>query len=282
MASVENFAGEEWRGRVGSSWAAEWMRTDRSFGELTTRLVDTLSAALLPAVGMKERYILDIGCGAGETSLRLADEHPALHVTGLDLSDELIAVARKRGAGLPNLAFQAGDAGLWQGETPFDAALSRHGVMFFDDPVAAFSHLHGLMSPGAPFVFTCFAVRADNLWASGLAELLDMPPPVDPHAPGPFAFADTDRVHEVLRSSGWTNAAPERVDYHYIPGGGEDPTADAVDFFMRIGPAARHIATLDTGAREAIAPRLKSWIERHIEDGEVRLPAAAWLWRATA
>jgi hypothetical protein len=79
------------------------------------------------------------------------------------------------------------------------------------------------------FAFTCFAARADNLWASGLAELLDMPPPVDPHAPGPFAFADTDRVHEVLRSSGWTNAAPERVDYHYIPGGGEDPTAERDD-----------------------------------------------------
>jgi hypothetical protein len=138
------------------------------------------------------------------------------------------------------------------------------------------------MAPGAPFAFTCFAARADNLWASGLAELLDTPPPVDPYAPGPFAFGDADRVHEILRVSGWINAKPERVDYHYIPGGGEDPAADAFDFFMRIGPAARHLATLDAGARGAIAPRLRSWLDRHIEDGEVRFPAAAWLWHATA
>lgn len=282
MASVENFAGEEWRGRVGGTWAAEWVRTDRSFGQLTAKLVDALASALSPAGGTSQRRVLDIGCGAGQTALRLADENPALHVTGLDLSDELIAVARKRGEGVANLAFQSGDAGFWQGEAPFDAALSRHGVMFFDDPVAAFSHLHELMAPGAPFAFTCFAARADNLWASGLAELLDTPPPVDPYAPGPFAFADADRVHEILRVSGWINAKPERVDYHYIPGGGEDPAADAFDFFMRIGPAARHLATLDAGARGAIAPRLRSWLDRHIEDGEVRFPAAAWLWHATA
>jgi SAM-dependent methyltransferase len=282
MASVENFAGDEWRGRVGGAWAAEWVRTDRSFGQLTAKLVDALAVALSPAGDATPRRVLDIGCGAGEAALRLADAHPELRVTGLDLSAELIAVARTRGAGVVNLSFELGDAGVWQGEEPFEGALSRHGVMFFDDPVASFSHLHGLMVPGAPFVFTCFSARADNLWASGLAELLDMPPPVDPYAPGPFAFADAERVHEILRSSGWTNATSERVDYPYIPGGGEDPVADAFDFFMRIGPAARHIATLEASAREAITPRLKSWLERHIEQGEVRFPAAAWLWRATA
>jgi SAM-dependent methyltransferase len=263
-------------------WAAEWIRTDRSFGQLTAKLVDALAVALSPDGDATPRRVLDIGCGAGEAALRLADAHPELQVTGLDLSAELIAVARTRGAGVANISFELGDAGVWQGEGPFEGALSRHGVMFFDDPVAAFSHLHGLMVPGAPFVFTCFCARADNLWASGLAELLDMPPPVDPYAPGPFAFADAERVHEILRSSGWANATPERVDYPYIPGGGEDPVADAFDFFMRIGPAARHIATLEASAREAITPRLKSWLERHIVQGEVRFPAAAWLWRATA
>lgn len=282
MVSVENLAGEEWRGRVGGSWAAEWVRTDRSFGELTARLVEALVASLPPDRHAMQPRVLDIGCGAGETSLRLADSHPAVHVTGLDLSDELIAVARKRGAGVANLSFESGDAGIWQGKAPFDAALSRHGVMFFDNPVVAFSHLHGLLTPGTPLVFTCFAARADNLWASGLAELLDTPPPLDPDAPGPFAFANADRVHAILRASGWSDATPERVDYHYIPGGGEDPAADALDFFMRIGPAARHLATLDASARAAIVPKLKAWLDQHVEDGEVRFPAAAWLWRATA
>jgi SAM-dependent methyltransferase len=282
MASVENLAGDEWRGRVGGSWAAEWVRTDRSFAGLTGSLVDAISNALTPVAGAVRRRVLDIGCGAGETALRLARERPDVDITGLDLSDELIATARGRGERLANLSFVAGDASNWRGATPFDAALSRHGVMFFDDPVAAFTHLHSLMTQGAPLAFTCFADRGDNFWASELAELISAPPPADAYAPGPFAFADADRVHDILVSSGWQSATPQRVDYSYVAGGGDDPISDALDFFMRIGPAARHIGTLDPTARRALEPRLKNWLNGHIEDGEVRFPASAWLWRATA
>jgi SAM-dependent methyltransferase len=282
MASVEPFAGDEWRGRVGGSWAAEWVRTDRSFAELTGRLIEAVSSILPPIALTTQRRVLDIGCGAGETALLLARERPDLDVTGLDLSDELAAAARERGGEQSNLSFTAGDAGSWLSEAPFDAALSRHGVMFFDDPGAAFTHLRSLMVSGAPLAFTCFAARADNLWASELAELIGAPPPVDPYAPGPFAFADSDRVPAIFAASGWHAATPERIDYRYIAGGGNDPVVDALDFFMRIGPAARHMATLDVAAREAMEPRLKTWLEAHIEGGEVRFPASAWLWRATA
>jgi SAM-dependent methyltransferase len=281
-ASVENLAGDEWRGRVGGSWAAEWVRTDRSFAGLTAQLVDAIGNALPPLAGTARRSVLDIGCGAGETTLRLARARPDLDVTGLDLSDDLVAVARERAEGQTNLSFAAGDAGRWQGPPPFDAALSRHGVMFFDDPVAAFTHLRGLMAPGAPLAFTCFAACAANLWASEVAELIGAPPPADLHAPGPFAFADADRVHGVLDASGWHDATPERVDYRYVAGSGDDPVADALDFFMRIGPAARLIATLDPSVLQALRPRLIAWLETHVEDGEVRFPASAWLWRATA
>ncbi len=281
-ASVENLAGEEWRGRVGGSWAAEWVRTDRSFAGLTGHLVEAISSALPPLAITIRRNILDIGCGAGETALRLASERPDLDVTGLDLSDDLVAVAQGRAKGQANLSFAAGDAGSWHGVAPFDAALSRHGVMFFDDPVAAFTHLRSLMAPTAPLAFSCFAARADNLWASEIAELIGAPLPVDPYAPGPFAFAEAERVHAILNASGWRDATPERIDYRYVAGAGEDPVADALDFFMRIGPAARYIATLDAAARQAMEPRLKAWLDGHVEDGDVRFPASAWLWRATA
>jgi len=282
MATVEYFAGDEWRGRVGESWAAEWVRTDRSFAGLTGTLVDAVTQALpIFAIGERRR-VLDIGCGAGETALRLARARPDLDIMGLDLSDELIATARGRAEGLATLSFVAGDAGSWQSEAPFEAALSRHGVMFFDDPVAAFAHTRSLMMSGASLAFTCFAARADNLWASELAELIGAPAPVDPCAPGPFAFADADRVHGILELAGWADATPEPITYRYVAGGGDDPVADAFDFFLRIGPAARHIATLDPAARKAIEPRLKSWLEAHVEDGEVRFAASAWLWRATA
>lgn len=282
MASTEKFVGDEWRGRVGGSWAAEWVRTDRSFGRLTGWLVEALKAALPADEAGQQLRVLDIGCGAGETALRLARERPDLHVTGLDLSDDLIGVAKLRGAALDNLSFQSGDAGSWHGESDLDAALSRHGVMFFDDPAGALCHLRSLMRPGAPFIFTCFAARAENFWASELAELIGASPPADLYAPGPFAFADPHHVLGILVAAGWKSAVPERVDYGYVPGGGDDPVADALDFFRRIGPAARHMALLDPAARLALEPRLEAWLAAHVEEGEVRFPAVAWLWRATA
>ncbi len=282
MASVETFTGDEWRGRVGSSWAAEWVRTDRSFAGLTPRLVDAVTTALPETAGALRRRVLDIGCGAGETSILLGQARPDLDVTGLDLSDELVAVARARGEGQSNLSFTTGDAASWRGEAHFDAAVSRHGVMFFGDPVAAFTHLRSLMNAGAPLAFSCFADRQANAWASELAALIDAPPPVDPDAPGPFAFAREDRVRELLCAAGWRDATPDHIDYRYVAGGGDDPVADARDLFMRIGPAARHLAQLDPAARHALIPRITDWLEAHLEDGEVRFAAAAWVWRATA
>jgi hypothetical protein len=155
-------------------------------------------------------------------------------------------------------------------------------VMFFDDPVMAFTHLRSLMAPAAPLAFTCFAAREDNPWASEIGELIGAPSPVSCYAPGPFAFADADHVRRILDAARWHVVAPERIGYRYVAGGGDDPVADALDFFMRIGPAARHLATLDPAARAAIVPRLRTWLKTYLEDGEVRFPATAWLWRATA
>ncbi len=282
MALGVIFAGDEWRGRVGSSWAAEWVRTDRSFSGLTGQLVDAVEAAIGPVVDKCRRSVLDIGCGAGETALRLAARRPDLDVVGLDLSEALVVVARERGAGQANLSFAAGDASAWSDHEPFDGALSRHGVMFFDDPASAFTHLHSLMRPDAPLCFTCFAAREDNEWAQGVAALVDAPAPADPYAPGPFAFADADHVHAILAEAGWRDASAERIVFRYVAGAGPDPVADALDFFARIGPAARAIAALDADAAEALKPRLTRWIETHLEGGEVSFPASVWLWRARA
>lgn len=281
MTSVSQFAGDEWRGRVGSSWAAEWVRTDRSFSGLTGQLVDAVEAAIGPAAGHRH-LVLDIGCGAGETALKLAARRPDLDVVGLDLSDALVGVAKERGAGVPNLSFVAGDASVWSGHAPFDAALSRHGIMFFDEPASAFAHLHTLMRPGAPLCFTCFAAREDNEWAQGLAALVDAPAPVDPFAPGPFAFADAGRVAAILSGAGWQDAVPERIVFRYVAGAGPDPVGDALAFFARIGPAARAIAALDAESAEALRPRLTRWIEAHLRGGEISFPASVWLWRARA
>ena len=280
--SGPGFSGDEWRGRVGDTWADEWVRTDRSFAGLTGHLIDALAAALPSDATRAQRAVLDIGCGAGETALRLAVRRPDLAVTGLDLSDELVAAAQARSGDVPNVVFVGGDATNWRAAVPFNGALSRHGVMFFDNPHAAFAHIRAQLAPGAPFVFSCFAARADNPWASAAGDLLPSSPPADPHAPGPFAFADAGRVAGILADSGWRNAAPARIDFDYVAGAGDDPVADAVSYFARIGPVARALADLDPPARAAFRPRFAELLAGQVNDGEVRFDAAAWLWRATA
>ncbi len=276
------FSGDEWRGRVGGSWAEEWARTDRSFGGLTDRLIAAFVGALPEFSDSRQQAVLDIGCGAGETTLRLAAHRRDLAVTGLDLSPDLIAAAQARASGVAKVDFVTGDATAWRGATGYAGAVSRHGVMFFDDPKPAFAHIRTLIAPGAPLVFTCFAARAKNLWSDLARDLLPPTPRIDPHAPGPFAFAEQDYVHDILTASGWRDAVCEPLDYHYVAGAGEAPVNDALAFFKRIGPVARQLAGLDQETRAAFLPTFRAMLADHEVDGEVRFAACAWLWRAVA
>lgn len=262
----------EWQGQVGSSWAREWQRTDRSFAPLTQQLIERIVAT-----GDAER-IADIGCGAGELSIRLADALPAATILGIDISSDLVATATKRGSSLPNLNFAVADAATWR-DPHFapDLLVSRHGVMFFDDPVAAFANLADSASDKARIVFSCFRSPAENDWAREIATLLPSASASDPNAPGPFAFANTDRVKAIFAAAGWSDVAFKAVDFDYIAGSGADPVADALDFFGHIGPAARAIRLLESDAQTAFVSRLRDLAEAHLHDGAVRFAAAAWI-----
>lgn len=271
----------QWQTNVGSVWAQEWRRTDRSFAGLAPQL----EAAILEAAP-DAGAVLDIGCGAGSTALALAAARPTLSVIGVDLSPELIAVAGERGAELPNLRFQVADAAdppppILGGE--HDLAISRHGVMFFADPIAAFTTLRSLLKPGAPLVFSCFQAPARNPWASDIAEAVSGAPlGLAGDMPGPFAFADPDHVAEVLGAAGWRDGRVRDVDYTYVAGGGPDPVGDALSFLSRIGPAARALASLGEAERPDALARLHAVLERHRAGDAVTFPAAAWIWTARA
>ena len=101
-------------------------------------------------------------------------------------------------------------------------------------------------------------------------------------APGPFAFADHTRVAGILADAGWFDAAAESVDYANRAGEGDDPVADAVSFFTRIGPAAPLLRELPAAAREAALARIAAVCERDRVGDAVDFPAAAWLWTARA
>jgi len=270
----------DWTGRVGDVWAAEWRRTDRSFGDLARRL----DAAILAAAPRAGGRALDIGCGAGATSLALAAARPDIAVTGVDLSAALLDVARERGAGRANLAFVEGDAlAAAAALAPVDLFFSRHGVMFFADPAAGFAALRAAAAPGGRLVFSCFRALALNAWADEVvAAVSGSPPERRDGAPGPFAFADEDRVAELLGEVGWRDARVEPVDYRWRAGEGDDPVADALGFLARIGPAAPLLRALPAAEREAALGRIGTLCAAHRHGHAIDFPAAAWLWSARA
>lgn len=268
--------GMDWQAQVGRSWAEMYPQTDRSFAGLTQRLLDRIGARSGDAV-------LDIGCGAGEVSLAIARARPRAQVIGLDVSSDLIAAAQQRGANHGNAEFVLGDAAAWQrdGFAP-DLLISRHGVMFFADPGGAFAHLRGLSAAGANLVFSCFRQPRENYWISHLAEMLDLPPAADPHAPGPFAFADPQYVETIMAGSGWYGVDFEPVDFAYIMGMGADPVADALAFLSHIGPAAAPLRAMEGSARDAMLAQIAVWLAANRSDDLVVFKAAAWIVTARA
>ncbi|HQV03675.1 MULTISPECIES: class I SAM-dependent methyltransferase [unclassified Novosphingobium] len=268
--------GSDWQDAVGRTWAENYRLTDRAFAGLTERLLARIG-------GCEGQGVLDIGCGAGELSLAVARGNHSAEVVGVDVSSDLVEAARQRAAGHTNVRFELADAGSWR-PGPFrpDKLISRHGVMFFDAPRAAFAHLRQIASPGAELVFSCFRSPKLNAWASELASLLELPGNADPTAPGPFAFADEAHVRSVLGDAGWQDIAMAETDFAYVAGVGEDPVADAVNLFTRIGPAAPALRALDGDARERALGWIRDWLEQHRSGNLVALGAAAWIVTAKA
>jgi len=264
----------DWQGEVGRKWARLHAFTDRSFSGLTQQLLDRLER--LPG-----KAVLDIGCGAGELSLAIARQRPQAEVVGVDVSADLVAAADHRASGRPHVSFTEADAATWSpGAFRPDLLVSRHGVMFFPEPILAFAHLHQLAAPSANLLFSCFRDRRLNPWATELAALL--PPefvtPADPLAPGPFAFADEARIYRILSEAGWQDIRCEAVDYSYVAGMGEDPLAEAVAFLSSIGPAAAAIEAMrGTAAEPVFHERLMQWLADYASPGMVAFPAAAWV-----
>lgn len=269
----------EWAGPVGDVWAAEWQRTDRSFADLAPHLN---AAAVAAAKEIGASVIVDVGCGAGATSLALAKAVPAARITGMDISPGLTAIATERARDIPNLHFATGPAeALLADHAPVDLFVSRHGVMFFPDPAAAFAALAAAAAPYGRIVFSCFRSAALNPWASEIgAEIGVAAPPSDAYLPGPFAFADPDFVRPLLEGAGWGAIDAVPIDYSYRAGEGADPVADALDLFTRIGSTARALGAADPAARSGMIERITAVVERYRSGDSVDFPAAAWIWSA--
>jgi SAM-dependent methyltransferase len=160
----------------------------------------------------------------------------------------------------------------------FDLLVSRFGVMFFDDPVAAFTNLATAVKPGGRVCFVCWQPAERNSWytfpSRTLAAHIDLPTLPFAQGPGPFAFGDPDLVRTVLTTAGFADVAVDGFDTRVTVGA--DGSPDATIAFVTRGPLGQALAAAPDHARTAGLDALRAVVEAHVVDGEVRFPAAVW------
>jgi SAM-dependent methyltransferase len=264
---------EYWNAKAGLTWAAHHEALDRQIAPLGEEAIRHLA----PHAG---ESVLDVGCGCGQTTLALANAvGPEGSVTGIDLSEPMLEVAmqRPRVARAGRVEFVRADAEVTPlGDERFDALYSRFGVMFFADPVRAFTNLRRSLKAGGRMAFVCWRPIETNPWmAEPLAAAEPFLPPrpaADPTAPGPYAFAEASRVRDILERAGFEGIEVLRFDS--LVGGG---TVDqALDLALRVGP-------LGSMLRET--PALKPLVEgpvrevlaRYDSPRGVLMPASVWI-----
>ncbi len=269
---------ELWNGQAGRNWVEQNALLDRLLDPLVPPLVDAVRRHGAQAV-------LDVGCGAGATTFAVASSLGGQgRCTGLDLSAPLIDLARRRAADqhVDNADFVVADA--QQHAFPpgtFDALVSRFGVMFFDDPVAAFANLREAARPGAGLACIAWRGTDENPFMTAAeraaAPLLPEPPPRAPNAPGQFAFADPDRVSGILAAAGWRDVALEPLDIAC-----ELSVADLDVYAVRMGPVSLALPGLEPDHREAVIAAVKRGFAPFVTDDVARFTAACWMVTANA
>ena len=225
--------------------------------------------------------VLDIGCGTGETCALWLE--CGATVTGIDVSAPMLAVAAERTQGKARL-LQA-DASTWRSDTRFDLAVSQFGLMFFANPVEAFATIAANLRPGGRLLFTCWRAESENQWvttpmAAIRPRLPEAPPPV-PHAPGPFALADSARLRGILERAGFADVTISAFDFPVCLATDGGVVA-AVRMAMQIGPSASALTEASQATRALAAQRLAAVLTPHDRNGRVALGGALWMVEALA
>jgi SAM-dependent methyltransferase len=270
---------EFWNGSAADRWVSHQEKMDRALAPFGLAALD----ALAPATG---EAIVDVGCGAGSTLLQIAARVGGSgRVVGLDVSRPLLSRARELTSHLPNVALVEGDAATQAFSEPFQGLYSRFGVMFFADPLAAFTSLRAALVPEGRLAFVCWQALEDNPWCYlplvVTRALLPEPPFVlDPTAPGPFAFASPARLTGVLRGAGYHRIELEAFRTEVTLA--DEGLAAAVDFSFQLGPVARLLAEQPDPIRALVRQRIGERLAPLLRDGRVELEGAAWLVTARA
>jgi SAM-dependent methyltransferase len=277
MNSEANTAQQEyWNKVAGPRWVG--------LAGFVERRVEAVNDLLLArsAVAPGER-VLEIGCGTGAATVPFAElVGERGHIVGVDISEPMLAEARKRIAesGLRNVTLLQADAQTYRFEPEsFDLTTSRFGVMFFADPTAAFSNLRPALRRGGRLCFACWAALEDNQhWLipyEVVLRHLGPPAPKDPRAPGPMAFSDTDYVRSFLGAARF-----DAIEIHReTPGIVAASPEEEAEHACIMGPSGRLIDEKQPGpaVREVIRREMIEAFAAYAKRGETSLPSTMLL-----
>lgn len=223
--------------------------------------------------------VLDIGCGAGQSTREAARAAVTGSATGVDVSVPVLDRARRlaEAEGLHNVAFEHGDARSHRFPTArFDLCISRFGTMFFTDPVAAFTNIGSAMRPGARLVLLAWQDADRNGWFTTIREALAGSTPPAPTASDlePFSLADPTTTRGILTAASFADVdfTPVHEPVYYGP----DPDA-AYDAVLRLRHARDLLASLDPATAETAADRLRATLAAHHTDNGVVFDSRAWI-----
>ena len=268
---------EAWNGASGRHFIEQRERHERMRGRLTARL-------LVGAQVEDGENVLDIGCGCGDVTILAARATRSGHALGADLSQIQVAEARRlaASAGVTNASFEVADAQVhpFQAAT-FDLVLSNFGVMFFDDPAAAFGNLRKALRRGGRLAFLCWRTRDENpFFTVGFAEaaaalnLRELPGP-----PAAFSLADTGRVGTLLSGAGFGGIEFAKVDEPMLIGRDVDDVLE----YERASPSVTELVTGLSAAQAAeLTKQVRDRLVTYASPDGVAMPGAAWLVTAQA
>lgn len=271
---------EDWAGEIGDRWLDHVDRFESMIGWIGKELI--AQAAFRPG----ER-IVDVGCGAGPTTLDIARQvGPDGAVTGIDIAPQLVELAERRraAAGIAHCRFQCADAQLAMAEgAPFDRLTSRFGVMFFADSRAAFANMRTWLRPGGEAIFACWGPPPENPWMGIVGEVIGRFAPVpqrNPDGPGPFRFADPQPVTAMLEAAGWRDVefSPHR-GFQPLGGAGAGPE-EAAAFVLEALGMRTLLEAIGGDTVERAEAALTERLTPEYRDGSILLPGMSWIVRA--
>jgi SAM-dependent methyltransferase len=280
-------------GWANAEQAEFWSERAPTWVELEDRLEEVSGPPGLLAMdrlGLRRgQRLVDLGCGAGRTTLELASRvGPDGAVLGVDIAAEMLVRARERveSAGSKNVEFLLADVQSHElGEDRFDSAYSRFGVMFFSDPVAAFANVHRALKPGGVLSFVCWQSVFDNEWmlvpGTAVMSVTGSPPPVlEPGQPGPFSLADADRTRSVLEGAGFSHVAIE--PHNDVVAITEDRISEVAFTSVRVGAAREMLRQSDEETERRAVDAVEEALHSKVEEGEVRVSRGVLLVTARA